>query len=543
MAKPPALEIYATDPVAFIDDCVTLNERGQPFHLEPWQRELLRLAFAFDAEGRLAWDTLVLAMLKKSGKSMLNALLSIWWMYTQEAPNELYCFASDLEQAGARVFAMMLRIIKQNARLRASATTLDLKQIVLSNGTTDRPMAADAEGAAGSNQGLTSWDELWAYVSARSLRLWEEMTPVPTRRNSIRLVTTYAGILRESQVLEQLYTQGVGPAEHPEGQGVQIHPTLPLYFNAELRTLVFWDHVPRMPWQTPAYYRAQKRSLRPSTYARFHENRWVAAESVFITPELWDGCVDLAHRPLLPTRDVRLLVGVDAATKSDLAAVVGVYYDDNRLAVAVHRCWRPRPGDPIDLEATIEAYLRELYAGYALERILYDPYQLARSMKTLADAGLPVEEFPQTIGNTTKMGMALFEALKGRTLRVYPSDELREQAVHTVAVDSAQGFRLAKERTSTKVDAIVALSMALHAAIRGGRPVAAADVGADILGPPGLRPGLEREPAAPRGRLFPDLDLATATTDRGAPTDPEWVENQRRFHPRRDRGTGFFGNR
>src|SRR5262245_30507946 len=110
MAKGPNLEMYATDPVAFIDDCIEVNERGQAFHLEAWQREVLRLAFQFSESGRLPWDTLILAMLKKTGKSFLNAALMLWWAFTQEAPNELYCFANDLEQAGARIFAVMLRL-------------------------------------------------------------------------------------------------------------------------------------------------------------------------------------------------------------------------------------------------------------------------------------------------------------------------------------------------------------------------------------------------------------------------------------------------
>ena len=162
-----------------------------------------------------------------------------------------------------------------------------------------------------------------------------------------------------------------------------MYPDLPLYENRAARVLVYWDHQPRMPWQTPAYYDSQRRTLRAGTYLRLHENRWTTAESVFITPELWEPCVSAEHRPLLPTREPTLYVGVDASTKHDSSTVVAVLREGDRLALASHRIWRPSPSEPLDLEATIEAYLRALHAAYRVGRIVCDPYQLHRSITTL----------------------------------------------------------------------------------------------------------------------------------------------------------------
>jgi phage terminase large subunit-like protein len=222
-----------------------------------------------------------------------------------------------------------------------------------------------------------------------------------------------------------------------------------------------------MSWQTAEYYDVQRRNLRAGTYLRLHENRWVAAESVFITPELWNGCVNTDRRPLLPTRDHPLFVGVDVGIKHDAAAVVAVFWDNDRLVLANHRIWRPSPSEPLDLEATVEAHLRELHARYRLRRIYVDPYQFHRSITTLKAAGLPIEEFPQTPANTTQMGQTLFDLLSGRNLQVYPATDLREHALNTVAVEGQRGFRIAKEKTSKKIDAIVALAMACVAVIEG----------------------------------------------------------------------------
>lgn len=70
-----------------------------------------------------------------------------------------------------------------------------------------------------------SYDELWGSTSESSRRLWDELTPVPTRRNSIRFITTYAGWEGESTLLWDLFKQVVGRDEHPDGQGVRLHAT------------------------------------------------------------------------------------------------------------------------------------------------------------------------------------------------------------------------------------------------------------------------------------------------------------------------------
>lgn len=56
-------------------------------------------------------------------------------------------------------------------------------------------------------------------------------------------------------------------------------------------------------------------------------------------------------------------------------------------------------------------------------------------------------------------------ALLGRNLCRYPDEELRAQALATVAVESPRGFRLAKGTAGRKIDGIVALSLACIAAL------------------------------------------------------------------------------
>lgn len=453
------------DPVAFIDEHILLSELGRPFQLADHQRAILRLAFAFDDAGRLPWDTIIYSCPKKSGKTTINAAVALWWALCVESPNEIPVVANDLEQAQSRVFKAVAGLLKHNPHISVSAE-VQASRILFANGTEIRAIASDYRGEAGGNHGLTSWDELWAYSTESSTRLWEELTPVPTRLNSIRFVSTYAGWENESKLLWDLYLKGIGPEEHRDGQGVKLHSDLPIYANHAARLFVYWDHEPRMPWQTPAYYAGQRKSLRPNTYVRLHENRWAVAEAIFITPEgMFDPCVDPALAPLLPSQDHALYVGVDAGIKHDSASVVAVYREENRILLATHRIWKPSPQHPLDIEGTIEAYLRELWRHYFVEKILCDPYQLHRTITTLKQAGLPIEEYPQTVPNLTRLGQGLYDLFTGKNLRLYPAPDIRDHALNTVAIESARGWRIAKEKSTKKIDSIVALGMACVAAL------------------------------------------------------------------------------
>ena len=75
------LSAYATDPVRFVDTFIRLNERGEPWTLSPYQRQVLALAFRWTADGYLdGLRYLLWSEPKKSGKTLLAAVLVAWWL-------------------------------------------------------------------------------------------------------------------------------------------------------------------------------------------------------------------------------------------------------------------------------------------------------------------------------------------------------------------------------------------------------------------------------------------------------------------------------
>jgi phage terminase large subunit-like protein len=97
--------------------------------------------------------------------------------------------------------------------------------------------------------------------------------------------------------------------------------------------------------------------------------------------------------------------------------------------------------------------------------VVVDPFQMARSIAYLRGQGVAIEEYVQSVPNLAKMATVVLELLRSRSLVLYPSAELREQALNATLVESAHGLRIAKEKASKKIDSLVALSMACVAAV------------------------------------------------------------------------------
>jgi phage terminase large subunit-like protein len=113
-------------------------------------------------------------------------------------------------------------------------------------------------------------------------------------------------------------------------------------------------------------------------------------------------------------------------------------------------------------------------------KILYDPYQMVALAQRLHKSGLPMEEFRQSPPNLTLASQNLFELLTGHNIVLYPDAEMRQAAAHAIAIETPGGWRIAKERTSHRIDVIVALAQAAYAAVKM-RPLEAPPIVAAVI--------------------------------------------------------------
>jgi Phage Terminase len=448
---------WRRNPISFIQQCLRDPETGKPFKLLDAERRFLAHAFQVGDDGRLLYPEQVYACPKKSGKTTFAAIhaLTTTLLFGGRYPEATIC-ANDLEQARGRVFEMIKRIVECSPLLRADANITQARIEFPVVKATVQAIGADYAGAAGGNQCIAVFDELWAYSTERSHRLWDELVPPPTRKIACRLTVTYAGFAGESTVLEVLYQSGLQ------------QPLVASDLHAGDGILMFWSHDPIAPWQTEAWLAEMRRSLRPNAYLRMIENRFVTSETSFINMSWYDQCVLPSLTPLIADQTLPIWAGIDTSVKHDSTAIVATTWDKKAQVVRLifHRIYRPSPDDPINFEATVEQTILDLRKRFRLRKCLYDPFQMAASAQRLARAGVNMEEFPQSAPNLTQASQNLYELLQGRALHLYPSADIRLAMSQATAIETARGWRIAKEKQSHKIDVVIALAMSALAAVR-----------------------------------------------------------------------------
>jgi hypothetical protein len=452
------LDRYRQDPAAFIEECLISPYDERPYHLIPTERAFINYAFTRDAEGRLLYPLMIYGAIKKSRKTELAGMLTPTMILLFGGKYaEGFIVANDQEQAINRCFTACRRIVDASPLLRHEAECTSDKIFFPATQSTIRAIAADYTGIAGGHPTISVHDELWGATSERSRRLWDELVPVPSRTISCRLVTTHAGFEGEGTLLHELYQRGmqlplVGP-DLRAGEGM----------------LMLWSHEPLHHWQDDRWLAQMRRELRPTQFARMCENRFVTAESSFVTPELWDNIVDpllghKVHDPALATWGA-----VDASTKHDSTGLALVSWSQpyQRVELCDHHIFTPQPNAPIDFSNDIERSILDWKQRFDLREVWYDPHQMAASAQRLVKAGVNMVEFPQTTDRLTAMGENLFGLIKGRNLLAYPDEQIRTAVLRAVAQEGSRGWKIDKVKQRHHIDIVVALGMAALACVRG----------------------------------------------------------------------------
>ena len=188
-----------------------------------------------------------------------------------------FALANDQEQAQSRVFEMCRRIVLASPLLWSMRRS-SIQDRVSEFQRHHPGHRQRRRKCSGSNPTISCFDELWAYTSERSRRLWDEMNVPPTRKISARLTCTYAGYEGESVLLEELYRRG------------KQQPLIGDDLYAGDGLLMFWSHKPIAPWQDAAWLQSMRRE-RASAFSRQVLNQFASSSSQFVDLNKWDRCV------------------------------------------------------------------------------------------------------------------------------------------------------------------------------------------------------------------------------------------------------------
>jgi phage terminase large subunit-like protein len=465
-------------PSEWIEKHYYIPETRRPIVLLPHQRAIID--YALDPANK--FTTIFYSTVKKSGKTAIAGAIGRYLAENSGYRAEILTVANDEAQARSRGYQSLLTSIELTPGYNRVRNILpgqwkivEKQAVHLPTNSIVRAIANDSEGEAGGNPVATIWTEIWGLKTEKDKKLWAELTPVPTRERSLRIIETYAGYSDESKILLEVYKRGL------EGERLthdDIHWPFedqpPIWVNKKARMFMYWDTglaARRMPWQTPDYYEEQIQSLSDNEFRRFHFNEWITSTSPFIKIEWWRACKE--EIPEL-TRNQPCILGVDASVSGDCTAIVLVsrHPDLTRSSKDVvlrkYKVWAPPKNGTINLQE-VEDEIKLWCQRYNIVQIAYDQFQLHHMMGRLTEAAVAWcyvfgQQAPRAIADKN-----LYDMITHRHL-AHDGDISFETFVENAAakgdLETTEKLRIVKKDEGMPVDPVVALSMAAHECLR-----------------------------------------------------------------------------
>ena len=453
-------------PVPFIEGLCTL-EGGSRIKLFPHQKVIIPALIESPAA------ECIYSSIKRSAKSTIGAALTVWGS-TQLGPPHMppgdFLIASRTHLAAqSGVGRMVWGMFEREPALMDLVDTMTASEIRLKNGNRIRVVAINAGAVAGTNMIMCVVDETWSFDQEAFLQFADQTGPIHSNPWSKRIQTTYAGWTGQSLFLERIWKLAEA--------GEWIHPDLPIYENREAGVIGYLDQgieARRFPWQVgeegERHYAQQRLRQRPTAYDQQDLNIWTSGEEAAFPPEQWAAIEDENHRCPAPDKSIRLFVGVDLGWKSDASVVQSVYRGaDGRLYGGPSGRWEAPRGQTLSLQVVVDRML-QLRDGYTLQTVSFDDTQGVYMGQLLEAEGIPMESLPMSGKSLTRSTTALLAAVQDRQLVLYPDEQLRQEAMNVQLKVTPNSVIFAKQTSSRKIDSIVALSFAVLAAVRAGRP-------------------------------------------------------------------------
>ena len=158
-------------------------------------------------------------------------------------------------------------------------------------------------------------------------------------------------------------------------------------------------------------------------------------------------------------------IGVDVGIKRDSTAVVAVQRDDTGELHAICRLWVPSSDEPVDVTDVME-HIRELARAYDVQAVSFDPRFFDVPAKMLSDEGLMLIEVPQSPERMTTIVGGLLELIKRGQVHHDGDPALATHVLNAVPRFNERGFTLQKSKSRGRIDACIALALAVDQAER-----------------------------------------------------------------------------
>jgi phage terminase large subunit-like protein len=487
--------------IAFCEDLtITQGEKAfQKIGLRPWQREFIEAVYA-EHHGLRKVRTAILSMGRKNGKTQLAAALALCHLSGPEAENrgEVYSCANDRFQA-SKIFNEMEALISHHPWLKSRTNVIKFRKEIedLHNRSTYNALSKEAKTKFGLSPTFVVYDELG---QADGRELYDAMDSAMGARKEPLLLVISTQAAHDHAPLSTLIDYGLR-IESGEIKDKTFH--LSLYSapeNADPWDKKTWrkanpalgdfrsmDDVKRLAAQ------AQRMPSRENAFRNLILNQRVAAEARFVDPAIWRGCAGEVEIPV----GARVYAGLDLSGSIDLSAFVIVYVAPDGLHHV--RTYPFLPGDPHERGEKdglpYEGWIREGYLQHIGETvhpgviaqqiqkinaqnpiitIAYDRWKINDLKREMDEIGLavPLMEVGQGFRGMGPVVDLTERLLVEKKIRHGSHPVLQAAASAAVVARDPAGLRkFDKSKSNSRIDCLVALSMALFAARNAQKPI------------------------------------------------------------------------
>lgn len=486
---------------------------GQAFHLSPWQVFIVGSIFGwFNDEGLRRFREAYAEIARKNGKSTMAAGIALLLaFFDHEGGAEVYCAATKRDQAKI-VFRAAWNMVRASPALRRRLRVLTQN---LSHEPSDsklEPLGADADNLDGLNVHGAIVDELHAHKTRDMVDVLE--TATSARSQPLVFYITTAGVDRQSVCWQKRqYAEAVAAGTIPDDTFFS--------FIAAADDKDDWTSVEARQKANPnlgvSVYpkdlerkveKAKNLPAEQNVFRRRHLNQWTEQIDRWIDLALWDKnagprrhaqYAKAGHLADAIVKGRRCWGALDAASTLDLAAFAIVFEPDEKgvydaavqlfcpADTVAKRSKKDRvpydvwvrqgfitatPGNVTDFDFIEAAILKQCELFNVLD-VAYDRWNTTQLVTHLvAELGEKrVTPHGQGFASMSAPTRELQRLLLGGKIRHWGHPVLRWMASNVaVRQDPAGNLKPDKDRSSDRIDGIVALIMCLTAAAKAGPP-------------------------------------------------------------------------
>lgn len=459
---------------------------GQPVKLTDHQKKWIKQIY--DTPTRM----FILSMARKNAKTTFSAFLLLLHLCGPEAKanSQLYSAAQSRDQA-AILFALAAKMVRMSPELNQVITVRDTaKQLFCADlGTLYKALSAEASTAYGLSPVFVVHDELGQVKGPRS-ELYEALETAGAAQSDPLSIIISTQAPTDADLLSLLIDDAKNGADKRLKVVLHEAPMDSDPFNEESIRLAnphFDEFMNRLEVMRQAD-EAKRMPSRESAYRNLILNQRVEASNPFISRQIWLNNGEIPH----DIDGCTVYGGLDLSSVNDLTALILLSERDNGFDV-VPTFWLPSngledksrndrvpydiwaksgylqttPGSSIEYEY-IAQYLRDLFDRCNVQAIAFDRYNMKFLKPWLERVGFSDEELARFIEygqGFVSMSPALRETeslLLNNKLRHGNHPVLTMCASNaTVITDSTGNRKFAKQKSSGRIDGMVALAMAV----------------------------------------------------------------------------------